>query len=141
VREPVTLLEGCLAPAIERTRASGSGNVECDLRQVTILVGVPDEDVDSEEFIKLGISRDAADMVRNREIARPRWCAVADVTPRAATPAAGGDRRLIAHVECVQSSVSIPKAIIVRAQNVSVSLDASGQRVVLSRLEGLGSRK
>jgi hypothetical protein len=115
-------------------------DVECDLGRAALLVAVPDVDTSNDDFMRLGLSADAADMVRNREISRPRWCTVNEERGQSDRPAASSDKRLIASVQCVTSSVSIPKAVVIRAKNITVSLRASGQTVTLTGLAAARSR-
>ena len=140
-REPVSLVEACIIPAVDRLRATGrSVDVECDLGREAFLVAVPDLDTGNDDFMRLGMSADAADMVRNREISRPRWCTVNEEMGQFDRPAASSDKRLIASVQCVTSTVSIPKAAVTRAKNITVSLKPSGQAVTLTGLAARRSR-
>jgi hypothetical protein len=50
-------------------------------------------------------------------------------------------RRLLPEgIQFLSSSVSIPKAVVIRAQDITVSLKPSGQSVVLTRMAAAVSR-
>jgi hypothetical protein len=63
-QEPVTLLEGCLGPAIETVRTrSGSIDLACDLRREVLLVAVPASDASSDELTRAGVPLPAVEIV------------------------------------------------------------------------------
>jgi hypothetical protein len=133
-REPASLIESCIWPAVEHVRATGQpADVECDLKRESVLVAVPLANAGDSEFVALGLSAEVALMVTNRELPAPRWCSVEESPSGSEGPADGG-KRLVARVGCVPSSVAIAKAVVVRARRVAASLELSGAGVTLTRL-------
>jgi hypothetical protein len=134
--EPASLLQSCLAPAIATVRSTGtSSTVTCDLGKETVLVALSSREMGADQLQALGLSAAAAETVRQGDIPAPYWCAVEDV-PRTDKPAAGEtDKRLASRGGCLHSEVAIPKAMLVRARVVSVSLEKSGQDVAMTKIE------
>jgi hypothetical protein len=134
-REPVSVLGGCLIPAIESVRASGTSlTVACDLKRETFLVALPSVETSTETLMALGLSRAAAETVRHSGTSAPMWCSVDDMPDANEPPPAGTDKRLAANGACFHSDVAILTPMVVRAKEVSVTLQRSGTEVAVTKL-------
>jgi hypothetical protein len=139
---PASLLEGCIAIQVEQLRGTGgSAKVSCDLARDVVLAAVPQAETNSHVFVSLGLSARAAETVMGHEPLKPRWCTVQEYSQDESRPPADGEKRLAVRVECVESSVLIPKPFLVRGKVVAVSLKGEeGGRVLLTDLTAVADR-
>jgi hypothetical protein len=132
-REPISLVEGCLAPTVEKARSDDeTSEVTCELGRETILAALPVGTVDKAELLRLGLAADAAEMVANSPRSRPSWCELS--TNSESDPESWKGR-----MQCTPTSVKITKAFVVRATAVLVTIQTVNREAVLKELKPIGS--
>jgi hypothetical protein len=141
--EPVTLLNGCLAPGIKTVLSEGgSMEISCETRQPVLLVGLPNREVTPAELTDAGVPKSSIDLLISTEIKGSRWCTVESSEAR--PPAASGpdrEQQLVVRVRCGNSSIDIPKVQAALGTKFVIEVAAAdGKTARLVRISGVGAQ-
>lgn len=122
-RDPVTLLDGCIAQASASARAgTGVVDIRCDLGRDVVVAAIPKHEVGAEELHRAGVPEGALAGLTAGQSAGPRWCIidepndVPDGLPR------DGEERRGFSVTCSSSRVVIPDLSIIKSRVIDISL-------------------
>ena len=134
-RDPVTLLDGCLAQARKSVdEAGGSVDLRCDLGRDVLVAAIPAGELCADELRRVGVPDAAIATLRSRRDSRPRWCTI-EAPPEAYDKGLHDrDKQLVATVVCSGSRVLIQRLSAVQSSVLLISLTRIDGRVTLVSL-------
>jgi hypothetical protein len=122
VTDPRELLNPCVNAAAIGIEQNQAKDVVCDLKTLTVLVGLPRGPASIDELRQKGLPPAAAEMMSHVELTTSRWCFLD--APEAST------QPRLDRVECVETQTPIERLFVVTGRQFRLTLNRGEGAVV-----------